>query len=1367
MSRELIPVTALRSPLSRLDRISAVAETGATVLDVLVRLGLAERPVRVMVGDEVIPRDAWARTTLGDPARPMVVMAVPGDPITGAILTIMSAIMSAVTATAPGWVTGAMAWGAGVGAGLGGALGLGGAGITMMSIGTGLIVGLGVSAGVGMVAQLAMSALIKPQSGGSLGGGSSTSPTLQGTQNRAYPYSPVWRVFGTYWVTFPLAAKPFSESVGGEVYLRMLFTAGYGPLSFGDFKIGDTALTDFTGVELQVYDGEKTWQMNPGEPVVEIPEITLFSEDVDEDSPGVSFDPPSPNNSAVEPSEWVVRTTSPGTYHLAVDLTFPGGLYKAGDSGNTYEEEVTFEVELKPFDQPDSAYFSPTLVDFGLYHNPYPAGLITTYFNVKAKRSDGFVTGFAIRAGLTGQDTIRIRRFKTAPHGHGTTTISTATWSSFRSIKALAYSAMPNVTLLALRIKASDQLNGVVSEFRGRVSSKLRPYLGIGQPGADADGLGPYEVSRNPAWAYLHVLVGPEATRPLSIARVDVERLAAWAEYCEPSPGNYVHAVDVVLDWAATQHAVLQLISGAARGTYAVRDGLQSVVLDVPKPAPVQAFTPRNSWDYKGRRRHMEHPHALRVNLPNEDVENQTDEVIVYDDGYDASNATEFETVEAVGITSTDQAWRHGRYLQRVARERSEYHEITADIEYIVAERGDRVLLSHDVPQTDVRFGRITSTLDTIGLRHGFDLDEELVYEDGVLYTAVIRWLKGDEIQFTTIERGEFLPHPTNHHFAFNLPVPDDADFAWQVGDLVSIGRSEQTTIDAIVHQVTPGPNLSATLLLTEYAGDVIFASETPPAHVSQLTAALSPNPPTPVIIGVSSIDGALVISFSPSPTLDARAPVVRVQAQYRTASVPVGPWVDVPSVLPSDGRITISLPVGVYYDLRIRAVGSKTVSLWATRSGYAHLRESYVATDFSIVGFEVKNRGVDNAWTGRDLEVTWRLAVLAYVGGPTPPGFNGFRVTVTDAESGAVRRTQVISDPRYNYSLNRNVEDSLRLSNGENGFGARRVVVMVSALDDVGGESTPLTRTIENAAPTVPNILPTQTSLGINIYWTAATDPDATKILVWRGATDDFAIGPASLIYAGVENPLFLDTRQVADEWYRFARADEFSEDPTQLNVSAARHIEPGDLISDDDIEPGAISETDYESVEAGGPLLSTGSPDTNWWYLPYTPPVYNSPSHYKHGIIWNFPLVVPPLGEKIRISLSMILSLGSDAQANTDIIYNVAMTTSALGGQLAARNMGGGAFYFTGAYSLVHGVRVARFDRIVLRRTASIANDVVLSAVALWPPDDAAPFLTVGSTQYLDLTVLRWLADNPGASNSYALQYEQVLIEALRIKR
>ncbi len=83
------------------------------------------------------------------------------------------------------------------------------------------------------------------------------------------------------------------------------------------------------------------------------------------------------------------------------------------------------------------------------------------------------------------------------------------------------------------------------------------------------------------------------------------------------------------------------------------------------------------------------------------------------------------------------------------------------------------------------------------------------------------------------------------------------------------------------------------------------------------------------------------------------------------------------------------------------------------------------------------------------------------------------------------------------------------------------------------------------------------------------------------------------------------------------------------------------------------------------------------------------------------------------------------------------------------------------------LYGVRVARFDRIVLRRTATIANDVVLSAVALWPPDDAEPFLTPGTTQYLDLTVLRWAADNSPSHNAYALQYEQVLVEALRIKR
>jgi hypothetical protein len=48
------------------------------------------------------------------------------------------------------------------------------------------------------------------------------------------------------------------------------------------------------------------------------------------------------------------------------------------------------------------------------------------------------------------------------------------------------------------------------------------------------------------------------------------------------------------------------------------------------------------------------------------------DERIVYDDGYDASNATLFEGIQFPGVTDPDLIWKHGRFHIAQARLRPE-----------------------------------------------------------------------------------------------------------------------------------------------------------------------------------------------------------------------------------------------------------------------------------------------------------------------------------------------------------------------------------------------------------------------------------------------------------------------------------------------------------------------------------------------------------------------------------------------------------------------------------------------------------------------------------------------------------------------
>lgn len=69
------------------------------------------------------------------------------------------------------------------------------------------------------------------------------------------------------------AAKPYTELVGNDQYIRVLLCWGYGPLHVIDLRLGDTPLSNFTGVEIDHRTGR------PGEP-----QISLYPTQVKEEN---------------------------------------------------------------------------------------------------------------------------------------------------------------------------------------------------------------------------------------------------------------------------------------------------------------------------------------------------------------------------------------------------------------------------------------------------------------------------------------------------------------------------------------------------------------------------------------------------------------------------------------------------------------------------------------------------------------------------------------------------------------------------------------------------------------------------------------------------------------------------------------------------------------------------------------------------------------------------------------------------------------------------------------------------------------------------------------------------------------------------
>ena len=107
-------------------------------------------------------------------------------------------------------------------------------------------------------------------------------------------------------------------------------------------------------------------------------------------------------------------------------------------------------------------------------------------------------------------------------------------------------------------------------------------------------------------------------------------------------------------------------------------------------------FTERNTVGSSSTRTWVDQPHAVKVTYVDENTWERA-EVYAYADGYDASTATKFETLDLIGCVRGFQAWRDGRYYMAASQLRRETVDFQTDIESIVCARGDLVLYSHDV----------------------------------------------------------------------------------------------------------------------------------------------------------------------------------------------------------------------------------------------------------------------------------------------------------------------------------------------------------------------------------------------------------------------------------------------------------------------------------------------------------------------------------------------------------------------------------------------------------------------------------------------------------------------------------------------
>lgn len=403
---------------------------------------------------------------------------------------------------------------------------------------------------------------------------------------------------------------------------------------------------------------------------------------------------------------------------------------------------------------------------------------------------------------VAGQYDIRIRRLT-----NDSTDDKLRNDSYLTALRSISYTnpvRFADISGTAMRIKATDQLNGTVSSYNCIVTTLLKSY------DKDSDTWIENVPSSNPADLFRYVLQSPAFAKHEDITddKIDLEKLAEWSNYCDQEGLTY----NRIIDYETSIDDVLNDICAAGVATLSKVNNVYSVIIDNERPIIKGLVTPRNSWDYSGNINYPELPHALRIEFRNLEKGYETDEVIVYNDGYNESNATLYERLQFESCTNYDLAYWYGRRYFATALLQPETHTFKMDFENLTFNRGDRINLVNDVILVGVGQGRITSLkTNSAGNVTGFNIDDTLNIPVVNNLGVRIRDNAGKGINY-------YLLQPVAGEVnSFDFSTALSAANAPVVGSLCAFVEDGKE-LDLIITQIKPGSNQSATITAIDYA---------------------------------------------------------------------------------------------------------------------------------------------------------------------------------------------------------------------------------------------------------------------------------------------------------------------------------------------------------------------------------------------------------------------------------------------------------------------------------------------------------------------------------------------------------------------
>lgn len=527
---------------------------------------------------------------------------------------------------------------AGYGASLGGALGL--TGDMAAAVGSALIMTAGT---------LIVNAIFpppKPQMPSLTDKEQSPTYGISAGRNQANPYGPMLLVFGRHKVVPFLASKTYTTFDGDDQYLSQAFHFGLQPdLNLEKIRIGDTDITVYQGVQV-----EKSTDNG---------RLSLISGNVDVIE---GFE-------VYKSSGWVSRTTPNDTTHISIDIA--GNLFDIADNGDERTISVNLILQYK---KTDSTTWLPLSSGSSVYlsgKNPQKPTRLTINQYVDKGQYD-------IRISKASEDISTTRKS------------NKVTIAQIRCTQedSADYTGQLRV---AVKIKATSQLNGAIDELSAIASAKCQVWNG-----------GAWEVKEtsNPAWWFLWWARGKRDANfkrlygeCLPDNRIDIEAIKAWAAFCERKKLSF----NWVLDRKMSIEEVYYTIARAGRASTTWQTGKRGVIWDSDELPVTTLLTPANiiagSFSYK----HINTDVADEIILNYYDANKDWEKAVVRQKVPNATQANNPITLDLEGCTNESQAGREANLLAASQQLHRKQYSFEMDIEGAVLTRGDVAQLTHDL----------------------------------------------------------------------------------------------------------------------------------------------------------------------------------------------------------------------------------------------------------------------------------------------------------------------------------------------------------------------------------------------------------------------------------------------------------------------------------------------------------------------------------------------------------------------------------------------------------------------------------------------------------------------------------------------